>query len=157
MLLRRCGDRRIWHSLQTKESRVGKGGGRNVYLGIDLGTSGVKAVLVDADQNVIAHATAALTVSRPDPLWSEQDPESWWNATNSAVVELRRAHPKEMAGVAGIGLSGQMEGATWRDGGDRVRGPALLGTDGGRGAEWGELTRRVPDLPGIAGNLAMPG
>jgi xylulokinase len=68
-----------------------------VYLGIDLGTSGVKAVLVDGEQNVIAQATAPLTVSRPQPLWSEQDPESWWYATNTAVTELRRGHPREMA------------------------------------------------------------
>ena len=128
-----------------------------MYLGIDLGTSGVKAVLVDGDQNVIAQATAPLTVSRPRPLWSEQDPESWWQATNSAVTELRRSHPGEMAEVAGIGLSGQMHGATLLDGRDRVLRPAILWNDGRSGAECAELTRRVPDLPRIAGNLAMPG
>ena len=128
-----------------------------MYLGIDLGTSGVKAVLVDGDQNVIAQATAPLTVSRPRPLWSEQDPESWWQATNSAVIELRRSHPGEMAEVAGIGLSGQMHGATLLDGRDRVLRPAILWNDGRSGAECAELARRVPDLPRIAGNLAMPG
>jgi xylulokinase len=132
-------------------------GDGNVYLGIDLGTSGVKAVLVDGDQTVIAQATAPLTVSRPQPLWSEQDPESWWQATNSAVTELRRGHPDKMAGVTGIGLSGQMHGATLLDGRDRVLRPAILWNDGRSGAECAELTRRVPDLPRISGNLAMPG
>ena len=97
-----------------------------MYLGIDLGTSGVKAVLVDGDQKVVAQATAPLTVSRPRPLWSEQDPESWWQATNSAVTELRRSHPGEMAEVAGIGLSGQMHGATLLDGRDRVLRPRWI-------------------------------
>ncbi|HSK39560.1 MAG TPA: FGGY family carbohydrate kinase, partial [Arenibaculum sp.] len=60
-----------------------------MYLGIDLGTSGVKAVLVDGDQRVVGQHTAPLDVSRPHPLWSEQDPEDWWAATGRAVGDLR--------------------------------------------------------------------
>nr|WP_247881378.1 xylulokinase [Skermanella sp. TT6] len=134
----------------------GQGGGL-VFLGIDLGTSGVKAVLVDVEQRVVAQAVAPLIVSRPHPLWSEQDPESWWRATNSVAAELRRGHPAEMAQVTGIGLSGQMHGATLLDGRDRVLRPAILWNDGRSGAECAELTRRMPSLPEIAGNLAMPG
>ena len=62
---------------------------RNVYLGIDLGTSSVKAVLVDREQRVLAESTSALVSSRPRPGWSEQDPDAWWAATQAAVAEIR--------------------------------------------------------------------
>ncbi|HYH38979.1 MAG TPA: xylulokinase [Azospirillum sp.] len=128
-----------------------------MYLGIDLGTSGVKAVLVDEDQRLVGQATAPLEVSRPHPLWSEQDPEDWWSATQSAVAGLRAAHPDAMRAVRGVGLSGQMHGATLLDRSDRVLRPAILWNDGRSGAECAELERRVPDLRAITGNRAMPG
>ncbi|NUB16411.1 xylulokinase, partial [Azospirillum brasilense] len=128
-----------------------------MYLGIDLGTSGVKAVLVDAAQRLGGQSTAPLEVSRPHPLWSEQDPEDWWAATGRAVAGLRAAHPDAMAAVRGIGLSGQMHGATLLDRQDRVLRPAILWNDGRSGAECAELERRAPNLRAIAGNRAMPG
>ncbi|MCG8507993.1 MAG: xylulokinase, partial [Rhodospirillales bacterium] len=97
-----------------------------MYLGIDLGTSGVKAVLVDDDQNMLAQGNAALDVSRPQPLWSEQNPEHWWNATLAAVAEIKAAKPDLLASVRGIGLSGQMHGATLLDDQDGVLRPAIL-------------------------------
>ncbi len=127
------------------------------FLGIDLGTSGVKVVLVDASQNLIDQATAPLIVSRPQPLWSEQDPEEWWKATDAAMRELRTRRPKEMAQVKGIGLSGQMHGATLLGAKDRVLRPAILWNDGRSGAECVELEKRVPLSRRITGNLAMPG
>lgn len=128
-----------------------------MYLGIDLGTSGVKAVLVDAGQRVVDHATAPLAVSRPRPLWSEQDPEDWWHATESAVLDLRRRQGTKMGAVRAVGLTGQMHGATLIDGRDRVLRPAILWNDGRSGAECTELERRVPDLRALTGNIAMPG
>ncbi|HYG86688.1 MAG TPA: xylulokinase [Azospirillum sp.] len=128
-----------------------------MYLGIDLGTSGVKAVLIDDDQRLVGQATAALEVSRPHPLWSEQDPDAWWAATNQAVAGLRAAHPQALGAVRGIGLSGQMHGATLLDARDRVLRPAILWNDGRSGAECTELERRVPTLRTITGNRAMPG
>ncbi|TWA83078.1 xylulokinase [Azospirillum brasilense] len=128
-----------------------------MYLGIDLGTSGVKAVLVDEAQRLVGQSTAPLDVSRPHPLWSEQDPEDWWAATGRAVAGLRAAHPDAMAAVRGIGLSGQMHGATLLDRQDRVLRPAILWNDGRSGAECAELERRAPTLRAIAGNRAMPG
>ena len=128
-----------------------------MHLGIDLGTSGVKAVLIDDAQAIVGQATAPLEVHRPHSLWSEQDPEDWWTATNRAVLDLRKAHPQAMAAVRAIGLSGQMHGATLLDRGDRVLRPAILWNDGRSGAECAELERRVPDLRSITGNRAMPG
>ena len=64
------------------------------YLGLDIGTSSVKALLVDAAQRVLAVGTAPLEVSRPHPLWSEQSAEDWWAATLAAVDEVRDAAPE---------------------------------------------------------------
>ena len=128
-----------------------------MFLGIDLGTSGVKAVLADGQQAIVATGDAPLAVSRPHPLWSEQDPEDWWRATCVAVAAIRAENPAAMAAVAGIGLSGQMHGATLLDSGDRVIRPAILWNDGRSGAECDELEARVPASRDITGNLAMPG
>lgn len=128
-----------------------------MFLGLDLGTSAVKAVLADGDQRVVAQAEAPLAVQRPRPLWSEQDPEDWWRASDAAVGALRRAQPAALAAVRGIGLSGQMHGATLLDAADRVLRPAILWNDGRAGAECAELERRAPRLRAIAGNAAMAG
>jgi xylulokinase len=128
-----------------------------MYLGIDLGTSAVKAVLVDDQQQVIGQASSPLTVSRPQPQWSEQDPEDWWTASEAALAALRARHARELAAVRAIGLSGQMHGATLLDAGDRILRPAILWNDGRSGAECAELERRAPRSRAITGNLAMPG
>ncbi len=126
-------------------------------LGIDIGTSAVKVVLVDADDRLVDQESQPLAVSRPQPLWSEQDPEAWWRATEAAVAALRGRQAKAMAAVRGIGLSGQMHGATLLDAAGRVLRPAILWNDGRSGAECVELERRAPDLPRITGNRAMAG
>lgn len=128
-----------------------------MYLGIDLGTSEVKVLLLDDAGAIVATAGAPLELSSPHPLWSEQDPADWWRATESAVAQLRAAHPAALAGVRGIGLSGQMHGAVLVDRADRVLRPAILWNDGRSHAECEELTRLAPSLHTVAGNLAMPG
>lgn len=128
-----------------------------MFLGIDLGTSGVKALLVDGDERIVAQGHAALTVSRPQPLWSEQDPDDWWRATLAALADLRATAPREMGAVRGIGLSGQMHGATLLDDRDRVLRPAILWNDGRAMAECAEIERRLPASRAISGNIAMPG
>lgn len=125
-----------------------------MFLGIDIGTSGVKAVVIDRDGTIAAQATAALTVQRPHPLWSEQDPDAWWQATDAAVralpADVRRA-------VRGVGIAGQMHGATLLGADDRPLRPAILWNDGRSFAECEELERTVPALRDIAANIAMPG
>lgn len=128
-----------------------------MYLGIDLGTSGVKLLLVDETDSIRAEASAPLDVQRPQPLWSEQDPEAWWAALEAAIAELRRDHPQALAAVRGIGLSGQMHGAVLLDKDERVLRPAILWNDGRSGAECAELEALVPQSRQITGNLAMPG
>ena len=123
-----------------------------MHLGLDLGTSGVKAVLTDEAGAVAAQATAPLTVSRPRPGWSEQDPAAWWDALVQAVEGLRES--RDLSGVRGIGLSGQQHGAVLLDAGDHVLRPAILWNDGRSAAECAVLD---PLARKIAGNLAMPG
>lgn len=128
-----------------------------MFLGIDLGTSAVKVVLVDDRQAIIGEASVPLTVSRPRPLWSEQDPAAWHTATAQALDALRQAHRASLAAVRGIGLAGQMHGAILLDAADRVLRPAILWNDGRSAAECAELERREPRTRAITGNLAMPG
>jgi xylulokinase len=128
-----------------------------MYLGIDLGTSEVKLLLLDADGQACGRASAPLTVQRPHPRWSEQDPASWWAATEQAVASLRAAAPQAWAQVRAIGLSGQMHGAVLLDHQERVLRPAILWNDGRSFAECADFTRAAPALADIAGNLAMPG
>jgi len=127
------------------------------YLGLDIGTSSVKALLVDASQRTIAEASAPLEVSRPHPLWSEQAAEDWIDGVEAAVAKIRRHTPEAFARLAGIGLSGQMHGATFLDAANRTLRPAILWNDGRSFAECAELERRVPNFRRRAGNLAMPG
>jgi xylulokinase len=125
-----------------------------MFLGLDIGTSSVKAVAVDAAGVVVASASAPLSVSRPKEGWSEQAPEDWWAATDAAVRQLPGS---VRAQVEAIGLSGQMHGAVLLDGQDRVLRPAILWNDGRSAAECGELEAAESRSREITGNLAMPG
>jgi xylulokinase len=125
-----------------------------MFLGIDIGTSGVKAILLAADGSVQAQATAPLSVSRLHDLWSEQAPDDWCAATDAAVLQLPAAL---RATVLGVGLAGQMHGATLLGADDKVLRPAILWNDGRSFAECAALEAAVPDLHAITGNLAMPG
>src|SRR5215475_5154567 len=124
---------------------------------MDIGTSGVKAVLVNEAGAIVATATRELSLSHPAPMWSEQDPDAWVAAAVGAVDDLALAHPSEVVAVRGIGLSGQMHGATLLGEDGRPLRPAILWNDGRSHAECAELERRCPSLQAIAGNLAMPG
>jgi xylulokinase len=128
-----------------------------MYLGIDLGTSEIKLLLLDGSGRIVGTAGHGLTLSSPEPLWSEQQPADWWRATGEAVAQLRAAHPAEFAAVRSIGLSGQMHGAVLLDEDDAVLRPAILWNDGRSHAECAELSTAAPRLLDIAGNLAMPG
>ncbi|HVY85552.1 MAG TPA: xylulokinase [Caulobacterales bacterium] len=125
-----------------------------MFLGIDVGTSSVKAVLVADDGGVAEQASAPLPISRPHAGWSEQNPADWWEAANGAVMALPA---KARHGVRGIGLSGQMHGATLLDASDKALRPAILWNDGRSEAECLELEKAEPKSREITGNIAMPG
>ena len=125
-----------------------------MYLGIDIGTSGIKAIIVDENGRVVSEARSPLSVSHPHPLWSEQDPSDWWSATNSAVSQLDAG---ARSSVRAVGLSGQMHGAVLLNKARKVIRPAILWNDGRSGAECAELLRREPRAHDLTGNLIMPG
>ena len=128
-----------------------------MYLGIDLGTSELKLLLLDESHRVRATAAQPLTVSRPQPLWSEQTPQDWWRALDLGMQQLRVDQPQALAAVRAVGLSGQMHGAVLLDAHDAVLRPAILWNDGRSSAECAALEATLPALHRVAGNLAMPG
>ncbi len=127
-----------------------------MYLGLDLGTSGVKAMLIDQDQKVIGSGHGALDVSRPHPGWSEQDPADWVRATQEAVAGLKSKFPAELAAVKGIGLSGHMHGATLIDARDQVLRPCILWNDTRSHVEAAALDAD-PRFRALTGNIVFPG
>ena len=128
-----------------------------MFLGVDLGTSELKLLLLSEAHRIEAIASARLAVSRPAPRWSEQDPLAWWQALDTTMATLAAAHPDAMAAVRGIGLAGQMHGAVLLDEQDAVLRPAILWNDGRSALQCAALVQAVPELTQITGNLAMPG
>ncbi|TXI09865.1 MAG: xylulokinase [Novosphingobium sp.] len=125
-----------------------------MFLGIDVGTSCVKAVVTAESGEVLAQSSSDLTVSRPHPLWSEQAPADWVEAAHKAVLGLDAGLRK---GVRGIGLAGQMHGATLLGSDDKPLRPAILWNDGRSFAECAEIEAAEPRAREITGNIAMPG
>ncbi len=125
-----------------------------MFLGIDLGTSGVKTLVIGDAGGVLHEASAPLERSVPQPQWSEQDPADWWRATIAAVralpADARRA-------LRGIGLAGQMHGAVLLDRAFAALRPAILWNDGRAARECATFEAREPRSRRLSGNLAMPG
>ncbi|MDT7952655.1 MAG: xylulokinase [Acetobacteraceae bacterium] len=128
-----------------------------MFLGLDLGTSGLKALLSADAQRPLATTTVPLTAQRPHPGWSEQEPEAWWQATLAAIDQLHRSHPAELAATTAIGLAGQMHGAVCLGADGQPLRPAILWNDTRAAAECAALEAALPTLRQTAGNIAMPG
>jgi len=128
-----------------------------MFLGVDLGTSEIKLLLLDDAHRVAATASEALFIEQPQPLWSEQHPHAWWTALDTAMLRLRAQAGAALGAVQAIGLSGQMHGAVLLDAAGDVLRPAMLWNDGRSGAQCAALEAALPRLHAIAGNLAMPG
>lgn len=114
-----------------------------VFLGIDIGTSGTKTLAIDEQGGILAEATERYASHHPRPLWSEQDPEDWWQATIKTVRAAVKKAKAKAADVRAIGLSGQMHGSVFLDKNDRVIRPALLWNDQRTAAECDEIERRA--------------
>jgi xylulokinase len=125
-----------------------------VCVGVDVGTTGVKALAVGADGTVVARAERGYPLTTPQPGWSEQDPEDWWAASLAALAEVADGRQ-----VAGIGLSGQMHGLVCLDAADRVLRPAILWNDQRTAAECAQIERRIglDRLIARTGNRALTG
>lgn len=125
-----------------------------MFIGLDLGTSSVKGILIDDAQEVVAEASAPLSVSRPHDGWSEQNPADWLAAAEAVMDALAAQHP--LTDVGGIGLSGQMHGATLLDASDEVLRPCILWNDTRAHAEAAALDAD-PKFRQITGNIVFPG
>jgi xylulokinase len=128
-----------------------------MFLGIDLGTTELKVLLLSSDGSVVGTARHSLEISRPRHRWSEQDPDDWWRATGIALSTLRNNRPEAFARIQAIGLSGQMHGAVLLGANDQPLRPAILWNDMRSASECAEFEARAPRLREIAGNCAMPG
>jgi xylulokinase len=128
-------------------------------LGLDIGTSGAKALLCDDRGRVLATAMAEYPLASPFPLWSEQNPADWWRGARQALRDAIGQAGVDAAQIAGLGLTGQMHGAVFLDAQGQVIRPALLWNDQRTAAECAEITERVgaARLIEIAGNPALTG
>jgi xylulokinase len=126
----------------------------STLVGIDVGTTGTKAVAISPDGDVLARAERSYPLATPQPGWAEQDPEDWWRAAEACLADV-----SDGGDVAGIGLSGQMHGLVVLDRSDRVIRPAILWNDGRTGAECDEIEDRVglDRLIALTGNRALAG
>ncbi len=124
-----------------------------MYIGLDLGTSGLKGILIDDNQRILAEATAPLTVQRPHEGWSEQIPADWITACEAVLTQLST---KGLGAVKGIGLSGHMHGATLIDSADTVLRPCILWNDTRSHAEAAALDAN-PIFRALTGNIVFPG
>jgi len=127
-----------------------------MYIGLDLGTSGLRALLADEAGAIVATADAAYAVANPHPGWSEQDPSDWIEACQAVMAELKARHPVEFGAVRGIGLSGHMHGATLVDAAGEVLRPCILWNDT-RSATQAAVLDATPNVRDLSGNIVFPG
>lgn len=132
-------------------------GAKALFVGLDIGTTAVKAILIDDAQTVLASASAEHPTDRPAPGWCEQSPDNWIAACRAALAALRRHAPKPYAAVRAIGLSGQMHSAVLLGDDDRPLQPALLWNDERGGAECTELATALPTIAQVTGVQPMAG
>jgi xylulokinase len=128
----------------------------SVFLGIDIGTSGTKTLAMDGSGAILADATQTYPCYVPKPLWSEQDPEDWWQATIKSVRKVMKQAKLKPADVRAIGLSGQMHGSVFLDRQDRVVRRAILWNDQRTAAECEEIERRAGGRKSLIKLVANP-
>ena len=132
----------------------------SVFLGIDIGTSGTKTLAINPRGKILAEATSPYPSHHPKPLWSEQNPDHWWEATVKTVRAVVKQGKIKPADVKCIGLSGQMHGSVFLDKKDRVIRPAILWNDQRTAAECDEIEKRAggrADLIRMVANPALTG
>ncbi|UCD75716.1 MAG: hypothetical protein JSV91_02140, partial [Phycisphaerales bacterium] len=112
-------------------------------LGIDVGTSGSKALLIDAEGSVKATATTEYPLLTPRPLWSEQNPEDWWEGTIGSIRSVLEQSGVRPEDVTGVGLTGQMHGLVLLDGAGEVLRPAMLWNDQRTEAQCEQIHRQI--------------
>lgn len=129
------------------------------FLGIDVSTTGVKALLIDSMGTVVGSANSELPLYTPQPLWSEQDPHDWWSGAVASISSVLKTTGISGSQVAAIGLTGQMHGLTMMDGEGSVLRPAILWNDQRTAAQCDEIRERLGTrhLIELTGNNALTG
>jgi len=132
---------------------------RRLFLGVDVSTTGAKALLIDEKGQVAASATTSLSLQTPKPLWSEQDPHEWWSGTAASIRKALADAGAKGQDVAAVGLTGQMHGLVLLDANREVLRPAILWNDQRTAAECEEIHERVgtAELIQEVGNVALTG
>ncbi|HEY6674963.1 MAG TPA: FGGY family carbohydrate kinase, partial [Rubrobacteraceae bacterium] len=127
----------------------------SVFVGLDVGTGGARAVAVNDSGEVVAEASSEFPLHTPRPGWTEQDPEDWWEGAKEVLAKVAA----EAGEVGGIGLTGQMHGSVFLDASDQVIRPALLWNDQRTQAQCDRITQAVGEerLISISGNPALTG
>ena len=128
-----------------------------MFIGIDLGTSSVKTILIDHDQNIICSTNSSLSIQSSKDGYSEQNPEDWINATLDCFTKLQSLNPKEFQETTSIGISGHMHGATLLDKDEKIIRPCILWNDTRSSKECIEFENQDFDVRNISGNITMPG
>jgi xylulokinase len=128
-----------------------------MYLGLDCGTSGLKALLTDEGGEPVASASQSYSPARPRAGWSEQNPDDWRAAMTAAVADVKKSAGKALGALKAIGFSGQMHGAVLIDRAEKPIRPAILHNDARAHREAAELARDYPDLARVVGVKPMPG
>ncbi|MGZ8662125.1 MAG: xylulokinase [Actinomycetota bacterium] len=130
-----------------------------VAIGVDVGTTGARAVAVEAGGGVVAARSSGYPLLTPHPQWTEQDPSGWWSATREVLTAVSGECREAGHEIVGVGLTGQMHGSVFLDRSGEVIRPAILWNDQRTGGQCEEITRRVgaERLVEITGNPALTG
>ena len=112
------------------------------FLGLDISTTGAKALLIDEQGQVVGSATSPLTLSMPHPLWSEQNPGDWWAGMASSIKQVLDASKVPASSIAAVGLTGQMHGLVLLDEQGKVLRPAILWNDQRTAEQCDEIRKR---------------
>ena len=131
----------------------------DIYLGIDISTTSTKTIAIDPSGKVLAVASSEYSFQTPFPLWSEQDPELWWQAVKVSIRACLQKTGLQPAMVKGIGLTGQMHGLVILDENGSVLRPSILWNDQRTQRECDEIREIIPkrELIQICGNNALTG
>ena len=128
-----------------------------MYIGIDLGTSGIKTILIDHNQKILSVATVSLDIQSPKDGFNEQNPYDWIKATENCLTLLRQKKPAEFSNTISIGISGHMHGATLIDRSGEVIRPCILWNDTRSHKECNEFEDQNFNVRDLSGNITMPG
>ena len=130
-----------------------------LLLGVDISTTGAKALLINQNGEVLTSATTPLSLQTPYPLWSEQDPEEWWQGIKTSIQKVLAERDSALESIAAIGLTGQMHGLVMLDESGQVLRPAILWNDQRTGAQCDQIRERIGRrrLIELTGNDALTG